>query len=980
VGFDLGSEATRRAAIEEAVSSGRTTATGRLRLVQTRDQYGFQRIGPVFTPGDEPRSPAERAERLTGLVVGVIRISDVVEGAMGFLRPLDAEVGIFDDSAAPEQALLFSRRLRGSDALAAEPPGGISHVAQLHVGGRPWTVRASMDAAALAARETQNPMGLLLAGLLTTSLLAAGLLLNARKAAAIQASSEQLRRALADRAEADEALRLSELRYRDVIEEQTELIVRWGPDTRLSFASPSLARFLARPREALEGRLLSEALGEKTADALTAGSSQLSPELPVSNVELQLEDPFGRRFWYAWTRRAHFDEARSLTHFQAVGRDITLRKRAQETLREQEERFRRLADASFEGIALTYQGRMVDANPQLATMLGYEVAHLLGREVTQFVAPESLAEVEKRIRSNDEGPYEHLALRRDGKRIPVEVRARSIQIAGRPMRISAVRDVTEQKRGQEELARSRAFLDTIFAGIDLAVWVIEVELDGSLRPVACNPAWLELLGVGVREIDAVCGRDIEGLAAILPASQVAGERAAIERCIAAGTPLREAATDGFLSGSGRDFLRQLNPLRDSDGRIFRVIGTLVEITELTRAERTLREGQRLLAEAQRIGKLGGWEADLPTGPLRVSQQVWSLAGEPENLPPPDAWTWETVRRLVHHADAPRLVAALRSLGAGDRLSDLELRFVRPDGSVVVGLVQAETERAADGVPVRIRGTVQDITERKQVEEAAERQRQELLKADKMIALGTLLAGVAHEINNPNHFILQSLPLLRAAWKDALPVLDAHAERDPDFSLANLPYHEMRTEMPTLVEEVAQGAERIKFIVSELRAYTREQTHTTTSVSLNEAVRSSLTLLANPIRKATRRFSVDYQEDLPSVRGNLRRLEQIVINLILNACQSLPDADRAVRVKTRHDVEAGRVALTVSDEGVGIAPAVLQRITDPFFTTKRDVGGTGLGLAVAARIVEEHGGRLSFESEVGRGTVATLSLPVGAEDA
>jgi polar amino acid transport system substrate-binding protein len=139
------------------------------------------------------------------------------------------------------------------------------------------------------------------------------------------------------------------------------------------------------------------------------------------------------------------------------------------------------------------------------------------------------------------------------------------------------------------------------------------------------------------------------------------------------------------------------------------------------------------------------------------------------------------------------------------------------------------------------------------------------------------------------------------------------------------------------------------------------------------------LLANPIRKATHHFSTSYQEELPRVRGNLRRLEQVAINLILNACQSLSGTERAIRVETSLDEEENRVVLTVADEGEGIPESVLARITDPFFTTRREAGGTGLGLAVAARIAEEHAGRLSFESEQGRGTVARLSLPIAEEE-
>ena len=151
------------------------------------------------------------------------------------------------------------------------------------------------------------------------------------------------------------------------------------------------------------------------------------------------------------------------------------------------------------------------------------------------------------------------------------------------------------------------------------------------------------------------------------------------------------------------------------------------------------------------------------------------------------------------------------------------------------------------------------------------------------------------------------------------------------------------------------------------------------ISINEVVRSALTLLASPIKKATKRFSVSYGEELPRVRGNLRRLEQVVINLILTACQALPARDRAVRVVTSHDPETQRVLVTVDDEGVGIPRADLERILDPFYTTKRDKGGTGLGLAVAARIVDEHGGKLRYESQPGH-TQARLSLPGHVEAA
>ncbi len=275
----------------------------------------------------------------------------------------------------------------------------------------------------------------------------------------------------------------------------------------------------------------------------------------------------------------------------------------------------------------------------------------------------------------------------------------------------------------------------------------------------------------------------------------------------------------------------------------------------------------------------------------------------------------------------------------------------------------------------VRGSVTDITARKKAEAELERQRQKLVEADKMAALGTLISGVAHEVNNPNHYILLNLPILGEAWRDATRLLDELAPGAGDFRLAGTPYHEIKDEIPELLDEVRDGAERIKRIVGELHNFTRSQSASAIGpVSLNEVVDASLTLTGSAIRKATESFDLELAPDLPVLPGNAHRLEQVVINLLLNACQALTARSQAIRVTTYHDRPAAEVVLEVYDEGRGIAAEDLPHVRDPFYTTKRDTGGTGLGLAVSARIVEEHGGRLEHESAPGRGTTARVALP------
>lgn len=254
--------------------------------------------------------------------------------------------------------------------------------------------------------------------------------------------------------------------------------------------------------------------------------------------------------------------------------------------------------------------------------------------------------------------------------------------------------------------------------------------------------------------------------------------------------------------------------------------------------------------------------------------------------------------------------------------------------------------------------------------------QQLVQADKLAALGTLVSGVAHEINNPNGLILLDIPMLRRVYHDILPALDQRYEEEGDFLLAGIPYTRMRGEIGRLLDEMQEGATRIKRIVNDLKEFSRISDDSDKKIAdLNEVVQTAVRLVEPTLRTATRHFTATYGASLPSVRMNPQRIEQVVINLLVNACQALPDASRAIAVTTAADSAAGTVLLQVRDEGRGIDSEHLPLLTDPFFTTKRETGGTGLGLSVSAGIVKAHGGSLSFSSEPGRGTTVTLSLPV-----
>ena len=252
--------------------------------------------------------------------------------------------------------------------------------------------------------------------------------------------------------------------------------------------------------------------------------------------------------------------------------------------------------------------------------------------------------------------------------------------------------------------------------------------------------------------------------------------------------------------------------------------------------------------------------------------------------------------------------------------------------------------------------------------------QQLIQANKLSSLGVLVAGVAHEINNPNQIILANIDLLEEAWRGVSPFLDEYCEQNGDFLIAGVNYSDFREELSANLARSLAAARRIDGIVGDLKEFSRKEPDRVESdVDINLVIQGGVTLMSNYIKTATGNFRLELSADIPPVRGSFQKLEQVLVNLLENACQALTSRKQGILV--RSSLRQNQVEISVQDEGRGIAAVDLARLGDPFFTTKRDSGGTGLGLSVSSTIVREHGGRLEFSSQKGEGTTATLFLPL-----
>lgn len=285
-----------------------------------------------------------------------------------------------------------------------------------------------------------------------------------------------------------------------------------------------------------------------------------------------------------------------------------------------------------------------------------------------------------------------------------------------------------------------------------------------------------------------------------------------------------------------------------------------------------------------------------------------------------------------------------------------------EGVVTISMVPGTKERV---------GSFLDLTDLK-------RAQRQMVRADKMAALGQIVAGVAHEINNPNNFIHFNLPILRRYVDAMRPLLEVELEKGPDLALLGMRYDDFIEDLFKLIDNMEHGSSRITAIVSDLKNYIRSgEDLEMTAGSIDKVVDKVMALVGKQVRKMVKRFDVDVADRLPQVKMNVGKIEQVLINLLINAGQAADKEASFVKLTVRATDAGDAVEILVEDNGTGIPAESLEQIFEPFYTTKGRETGTGLGLAISAQIVDEHGGLIEVTSEVGVGSSFTVRLPAAS---
>lgn len=330
---------------------------------------------------------------------------------------------------------------------------------------------------------------------------------------------------------------------------------------------------------------------------------------------------------------------------------------------------------------------------------------------------------------------------------------------------------------------------------------------------------------------------------------------------------------------------------------------------------------------------------------------------------------EAVGRICHQAtgkaDLCTDCQVPAAVSKGQYVSFERRGFSNPDAveQVVVYPVAEKDGHTGDAI-IRIT----DITEAKQFE-------RHLIQSEKMASLGILVSSIAHEINNPNNFVSFNIPILRDYAMEIMPYLDEYAEKKPNWEICNLPYAAFRRDIFKLLENIENGSRRISAFISNLREYSRgDAIRAFTWLDLAVLVDKVLSIIQAEIRKKVKIFKKSICTDLPKIYSDPHAIEQILINLLLNASQAVTGERSRVDLTVMPSNDKRNVVVEIIDNGCGMDENARAKIFNPFFTTKQAERGTGLGLYICQNLIEGIGGRLEVESKLGEGSTFKVILP------
>jgi PAS domain S-box-containing protein len=640
------------------------------------------------------------------------------------------------------------------------------------------------------------------------------------------------------------------------------------------------------------------------------------------------------------------DAAGKIVKWYGTSTDIDDRKRAEETLRKQANLLDLTHDTIF---VMDMEGLIKYWNRGAEEQYGWSAEQAVGTVVhdrlkTVFPVPREQLKAEVTRTGRWEGELVHT--KKDGSQVVVESRW-SLQCDehGAPVAILETNsDITERKRAEKALRRSEAYLAEGQRLSRTGSWAWSTATGRStywseemFRIFDLNPEQ----GVPTAETfwQRVHPQDYHRTYELLQKARLGNIEYRHEHRIV------------LPNGTVKHIHAIGHPVLGENGQVAEYVGTAMDVTEQKRAKEALQRSEAYLTDAQRLSHTGSWACDGTTRQMLYwSEETFRLWGfDPQQGLP----TWEQILQRIQPEDRYELENLPTMLQTGDK--EFEVRILLPDGTVKHVQSLVHPVLSPTGGVLEVVGTTVDISERKRAEEERERLRQleaDLAHINRVSMLGELAASIAHEINQP----------LSGVVSNASASLRWLSREVPDLE-----------EVRQAVHRIVRDGKRAGEVIARIRALTRKDATPREKLDLNEIIREVLVLAGDKVKKEGVQIQTRFANDLAPVSGDRIQLQQVVLNLVVNgidAMSAVTERPRQLQITTGN-IGADQVQVTIEDTGTGLDPNTLEKIFEPFYTTKP--GGMGMGLSISRSILHSHGGRLWATAKDGPGTVFHFAL-------
>jgi len=695
---------------------------------------------------------------------------------------------------------------------------------------------------------------------------------------------------------------------------------------------------------------------EDLRETLLSIEQYLSGELEAFEVEFRFRRKNGDYMWIRGKGKiVARDEKGTPTRFTGTHSDITERKRMEQGLQESEERYRALHDASFGGLFLHDQGIVLDCNQGLSDMTGYTLDELIGMDaLNTLVAPAWRETVTKNIASGFDQPYEAEGIRKDGTLFPLFIHGKNVPYKGRIVRSVEYRDLTEKKLAEETLHQNYIQLKAIYNTLPVIIWSLDekgiftLSEGKELHTLGLKPG--QVVGKSVFDLYRGHAKLLEG--------------------IKTGLSGKFCEYESDLNGAVYHIV--LTPSFNKENAVSGLNGIAVNITEKRKTEQEIRKLRNYLSNI--INSMPSLIVGVDPNGL-VTQ--WNKTAEKVTGISAEDARYKTISDVLPHMafEKDKIVQSIMTR----RIIQEQKKPIRTQtGMLCVDVtIYPLIGNGVEGAVIRI----DDVTDKVRLEEM-------MVQSEKMLSVGGLAAGMAHEINNPLAGMIQTANVMRSRLGDLQLPANLHAAEEIGIPMEHIKSFMEKRSILRMLDAINESGRRVADIVDNMLSFARKSEAIFSSHDPAELMDKTLELAVTDydLKKQydfkTINVIKEYEENLPLIHCEGAKIQQVLLNILRNGAQAMQaensakDATPCFILRLSSETDRNMLKIEIEDNGPGMDKAAQARIFEPFYTTKPVGIGTGLGLSVSYFIITQtHGGTMDVESNLGKGTTFIIRLPL-----